>query len=331
MIASTNVTDRYGRRIDYLRISLTDMCNLRCVYCMPEDMRFRPSEDLLQDDEVLHLVRLFAEMGFRKFRLTGGEPLIRENVTGIVEGIVRTPGVEAVALTTNGVLLKHLSRPLQKAGLQRVNVSIDTLDPLRFRKMTRWGNLEDVLAGLDAARQAGLGIKINAVVVRNYNDRADVVDLARLTIENPWQVRFIEVMPFGSVADFQRSHIVSESELRQTISEALGPLTLLDDGRLDGEACMYRIEGAKGSLGFISSVTKPFCAACNRARLTPDGKLRLCLLKDRELDVLSLLRTGVSDRTIQASISEAIWHKPWGHELARDDFPRHRVMSEIGG
>lgn len=331
MIASTSLKDRFGRRIDYLRISLTDMCNLRCVYCMPEDMSFRPGEELLQDEEVLHLVRLFAELGFRKIRLTGGEPLIRENVVGLVRGITATPGVETVALTTNGVLLRYLARPLREAGLQRVNVSIDSLNPERFRKMTRWGNLDDVWAGLDAATAAGLGIKINAVVVRHYNDETDVVDLARLTLEHPWQVRYIEVMPFGSVADFQRSHIVPESELRAKISEALGPLEAVNDGHLDGEARVYRLRNAPGTLGFISSVTGPFCSACNRVRLTPDGKLRLCLLKDRELDVLSLLRSGVTDATIQASIAEAVWHKPWGHELALNDFPRHRVMSEIGG
>ena len=331
VISPTHTRDRFGRTIDYLRISLTDMCNLRCVYCMPEDMTFRPSEDLMQDDEILRLVRLFAELGFQKVRLTGGEPLVRENVVELVEGMVNTPGINEVAMTTNGVLLRHLAAPLRKAGLKRINVSIDTLDPKKFKQMTRWGNVDDVWAGLDAAAAADLGIKLNAVVVRDYNDKQDVIDIAELTRSRPWQVRYIEVMPFGSVAEFQLSHIVSEEELRKTISRALGPMELVNEGKLDGEARLFRLEGAQGNLGFISSVTRPFCAACNRGRLTPDGKFRLCLLKDKELDVLSLIRSGVSDDTIKASLTEAIWHKPWGHELARNKFPTDRVMSEIGG
>lgn len=331
MIAPTRLRDRFGRTIDYLRISLTDVCNLRCVYCMPETMSFRPSEDLMQDAEILHLVRLFGELGFRKVRFTGGEPLLRENVASLVREVVNTPGISEVALTTNGVLLKHLAGPLKEAGLQRVNISIDSLDPGKFKRMTRWGNLDDVWAGLRAAEAAGLGVKLNGVVIRDYNDGEDVVELARLTLDHAWQVRYIEVMPFGSVADFQLKHIVSEDELRATISKALGPMELVNEGKLDGEARLYRLQNAIGDLGFISSVTRPFCVACNRGRLTPDGKFRLCLLKDKELDVLSLLRSEVSDETIKASLAEAIWHKPWGHELARNKFPTHRVMSEIGG
>lgn len=323
--------DRFGRRINYLRLSLTDKCNLRCVYCMPEEMTFRPRHELLQDDEIDRLVRIFAGLGFNKFRLTGGEPTVRANIVDIVGRIARTPGVKTVAMTTNGLLLDRLAKPLAEAGLQRVNVSIDTLNPEKFKKLTRWGDVEDVWAGVHAADEAGLGIKLNAVIVRNYNDKEDVVDLARLTLFQPWQIRYIEMMPFGDVADFQKAGVVSEEELRTTIAAALGPLTLVDDGRLDGEARLYQLEDAIGTLGFISSVTQPFCATCNRARLTADGRLRLCLLREKEVDIMTPLRNGASDQELIDIIEEGIWWKPWGHGLAQDVIPLNRVMSEIGG
>lgn len=323
--------DRFGRNISYLRISLTDKCNLRCVYCMPEDMTFRPRAELLQDDEIVRLVRVFADLGFHKYRLTGGEPTVRANVVEIVAAIARTPGVREVAMTTNGLLLDKLAQPLAAAGLTRVNISIDTIDPARFKKLTRWGEVTDVWAGIHAAQAAGLEIKLNAVIVRGYNDQQDVVDLARLTQYQPWQVRFIEMMPFGDVADFQQAGVVSEAELRATIAAALGPLTLVDDGRLDGEARLYRLPDAPGTLGFISSVTEPFCASCTRARLTADGRLRLCLLREKEVDVLTPLRQGVTDAELTALLKEAIWWKPWGHGLGQNVIPLNRVMSEIGG
>ena len=298
---------------------------------MPEDITFRPREELLQDDEILRLVRIFAGLGFEKFRLTGGEPTVRQNIVDIVAGITATPGVKTVAMTTNGLLLKKLSRPLASAGLQRVNISIDTLNPEKFKTVTRWGKVDDVLDGIDAAREAGLGIKLNAVVVRDYNDKEDVVDLARLTLVQPWQIRFIEMMPFGSVSDFQKSYVVSEEELLNTISQDLGPLTSVNGGELDGEARLYQLEGAKGTLGFISSITKPFCAGCSRARLTADGRLRLCLLRDSELDVITPLRGGADDGVLTEMLTEAIWWKPWGHGLDQDVIPLNRVMSEIGG
>lgn len=323
--------DRFGRNIDYLRISLTDRCNLRCVYCMPEDMTFRPRAELLQDDEILRLVRLFAGLGFHKFRLTGGEPTVRANVVDIVRGISQTPGVRTVAMTTNGLLLARQARELADAGLRRVNVSIDTVDPEKFRKLTRWGKVEEVWTGIEAAEAAGLEVKLNAVVVRNYNDREDVVQLAALTRERPWQVRFIEMMPFGDVADFQQAGIVPEAELRTTIAEALGPLELLNGGTLDGEARLYRLQDGLGSIGFISSVTEPFCAGCSRVRLTADGRLRLCLLRENEVNLLGPLRLGASDAEMKALIEESIWWKPWGHRLGDDVIPLNRVMSEIGG
>jgi GTP 3',8-cyclase len=323
--------DRFGRNINYLRISLTDKCNLRCVYCMPEDMTFRPRQDLLQDEEIDRLVRIFAELGFVKFRFTGGEPTVRANVVEVIRRTAQTPGVRQVAMTTNGLLLDKLAQPLADAGLQRVNISIDTINPEKFKKLTRWGDVEDVWAGIHAAQAAGIEIKLNAVVVRNYNDKEDVVDLARLTLFQPWQVRFIEMMPFGDVSDFQQAGIVPEAELRATIAQSLGPLELIDNGRLDGEARLFRLEEGIGTLGFISSVTQPFCASCSRARLTADGRLRLCLLREKEVNLMDPLRNGASDEQLKAIIEEGVWWKPWGHKLDQEVIPLNRVMSEIGG
>lgn len=323
--------DRFGRNINYMRISLTDKCNLRCVYCMPEDMTFRPSKSLLQDEEIYRLVNIFSGLGFNKFRLTGGEPTVRANVVEIVENIARTPGVDTVAITTNGLLLEKLAQPLADAGCQRVNISIDTLNPEKFKRLTRWGDVQDVWAGIHAAQEAGLGVKLNSVVVRGYNDKEDVVDLARLTLFQPWQIRFIEMMPFGDVSDFQLAGIVSQDELLETIGQALGTPQIVDDGRLDGEAQLFRLDEGIGTLGFISSVTKPFCAGCNRARLTADGRLRLCLLREKEVDLLTPMRSGLNDEELVEIIEKAIWWKPWGHGLADDIIPLNRVMSEIGG
>lgn len=323
--------DRFGRDINYLRISLTDKCNLRCVYCMPEDMTFQPREELLQDDEIFRLVDIFAGLGFHKFRLTGGEPTVRSNIVTIVKRIANTPGVHTVAMTTNGLMLDRLARPLAQAGLQRVNISIDTLDPNRFKTVTRWGELQDVWSGIEAAKEAGLEIKLNAVVVRGYNDTQDVVDLAALTLNNPWQVRFIEMMPFGDVADFQRVGVVSQDELMATISESLGFLTPANRGQLDGEARLFNLPGAAGTIGFISSVTQPFCSACSRARLTADGRLRMCLLREMEVNLINPMRAGATDEELTEIIRKAIWFKPWGHGLAEDVIPLNRVMSEIGG
>ena len=323
--------DRFGRSISYLRISLTDHCNLRCVYCMPEDMSFRPSKELMQDDEVMLFVRLFAQLGFHKFRLTGGEPTVRAHIVDLVREITLTPGVRSLTMTTNGVLLSRLALPLAEAGLDRVNISLDTLDPQKFQLLTRWGKLEDVWEGIMAAEDAGLTpVKINAVVVQDYNE-SDVVDVARLTLEYPWQVRFIEMMPFAGDTSLLTNHLVTAETMQSIITSALGELTVVNGGKLDGEARLYRLPGAKGDLGFISSVTQPFCNSCTRARLTADGRLRLCLLRDGEVDLLTPLRGGTSINELRQLILDGIWEKPWGHGLDEGLIPLNRVMSEIGG
>lgn len=323
--------DRFGREIHYLRISLTDHCNLRCVYCMPEDMTFRPNQELMQDDEVLLLVRLFTRLGFDKFRLTGGEPTVRLHIVELVREIANLPGVRSLSMTTNGVLLPRLAEPLAKVGLQRVNISLDSLNPEKFRRLTRWGSLEDVWEGILAAERAGLTpVKINTVVVRGYNE-ADVVDLARLTLEHPWQVRFIEMMPFAGATELQLNQVVKAEEMQRTIEASLGAMQVVNGGELDGEARLYRLPKAQGEIGFISSVSMPFCAACTRARLTADGRLRLCLLREGEVDLLTPLRAGASLEDLRQLILEGIWNKPWGHGLAEGIIPLNRVMSEIGG
>jgi len=323
--------DRHGRRIHYLRISLTDHCNLRCVYCMPEDITFRPNAELMQDDEILQFVRLFSHLGFDKVRLTGGEPTVRHGLVELVRGIASTPGVRSLSMTTNGVLLGRLAQPLAEAGLQRVNISLDTLDPDKFHTLTRWGSLEEVWAGIAAAERAGLlPVKINVVAVRGANE-ADLAALARLTREHPWQVRFIELMPFAGATDLQTSQLITAPEMLTLIEGILGPLEPLNGGTLDGEARLYRLPGGVGDVGFIASVSAPFCSDCTRARLTADGRLRLCLLREGEVDLLTPLRAGATQEELRLLILDGLWNKPWGHGLAVGDVALNRTMSEIGG
>jgi cyclic pyranopterin phosphate synthase len=323
--------DRFGRPIHYLRISLTDHCNLRCVYCMPEDMTFRPNAELMQDDEILALVRLFASLGFDKVRLTGGEPTVRAGIVDLVGQIAQIPGIRSLSMTTNGVLFSRLAHPLAQAGLQRVNFSLDTLNPEKFRRLTRRGSLQDVWDGIYAAEDAGLTpVKINAVVVREYSD-ADAVELARLTFDHPWQVRFIEMMPFAGDTEFQRSLVVTADEIMRRLGPALGRLEPINGGKLEGEARLYHLPGAKGDIGFISTVSQPFCADCTRARLTADGRLRLCLLREDEVDLLTPLRLGASFAELRQLVLEGIWRKPWGNRLSQGEVPLNRTMSEIGG
>lgn len=322
--------DSYGRRINYLRISLTDACNLRCVYCMPENMTFRPRQELMTDEEILYLVRVGASLGVNKIRLTGGEPTIRPNVVELVREIAATPGIKDLAMTTNGILLDKLAQPLAEAGLKRVNISIDTLDADKFHEITRWGHIDDVWRGIRAAERAGMTpLKLNSVVVRNFNE-VDMIDLARLTLENDWDVRFIEMMPFGEISDFQQGNVVTFQEMRDRIEGTFGPLEEASYDFVDPSR-PYRIPGAMGTLGFISSVTEPFCQGCGRVRLTADGKLRLCLLRDDEVDLLTPLRQGATFEEMRTLMHEGAFHKPWGHSLSDGKFAKNRTMNQIGG
>jgi cyclic pyranopterin phosphate synthase len=233
-------------------------------------------------------------------------------------------------MTTNGMRLEKLAEPLARVGLKRVNVSIDTLDAERFTKITRFGKLDEVWRGILAAERAGLiPIKLNSVIVRGYNEE-DIIDLARLTIENPWDMRFIEVMPLGSIAEFQLDSVVSAAEMKSRIEAVMGPLEPLDwDGHNPSRP--YRVRNGKGTIGFISSVSAPFCEGCDRMRLTSDGKLHLCLLRDDEVDLLTPLRAGAGDEELRDLMAHGVYGKPWGHGLAENIHPEMRIMSQIGG
>lgn len=325
------LVDSYGRALNYLRISLTDACNLRCAYCMPEDMQFMPKARLLTDDEVLFLADVAVSLGVSKIRLTGGEPTVRPGIVPLVERLAALPGLQDLAMTTNGLTLDDMAAPLKAAGLRRVNISLDTLDPDKFHALTRWGWIEDVWRGIEAAEAAGLQpLKLNAVIVRNFNDGQDMLDLAALTLDRDWEVRFIEMMPFDAVTDFQQSNVVPFREMQATIEAEFGPLEEAGYDYVDPSR-PYRIAGARGTLGFINSVTEPFCQGCGRVRLTADGKLRLCLLKEDEVDLLTPLRAGRSRAEMQRIFWEGAFHKPWGHDLALGSFADNRAMNQLGG
>ena len=327
--------DAYNRPISYLRISVTDRCNLRCVYCMPpEGVRWRPHEEILRYEEIETVVQAAAELGISKIRLTGGEPLVRMGIVALVRDLAHIPGVDDLAMTTNGILLSRYAADLAEAGLQRVNVSLDTLRPERFHSITRLGRLEDVLTGVEAARRAGLEpIKINTVVIRGMNDD-EVVDLARKTMEAGWNVRFIEPMPVGNgvLANGEwRERVVTKKEIQRRIEAALGELEPAKMSVGNGPARYYRLPGAKGTLGFITPISEHFCYRCNRLRLTADGQLRPCLLSDYEIDLRTPLRQGADVAQIKELLLQGIESKPMQHHLDEWERPENRVMSEIGG
>ena len=327
--------DSFNRPISYLRVSVTDRCNLRCVYCMPpEGVPWRSHEEILRYEEIETVVRAAAELGISKVRLTGGEPLVRLGIVDLVRILACIPGIDDLAMTTNGVLLSRYAPALAQAGLQRVNVSLDTLRPERFQHITRLGRLDDVLAGIEAARQAGLEpVKINTVVVRGMNDD-EVVDLARKTMEAGWNVRFIELMPVGNgvLADEEcQDNVVTAAEIRQKIEAALGALEPAKVSAGNGPSRYYRLPGAKGTLGFITPISEHFCYRCNRLRLTADGQLRPCLLSDQEIDLRTPLRQGAGVSQIKTLLLKGIESKPLQHHLDECWMPGNRVMSEIGG
>ncbi len=326
-----NALDAYGRRMNYLRISLTDRCNFRCVYCMPASgMVFQPRDELLTDEELLRLIRVFAKSGFTKIRLTGGEPTIRPHLVDLVREIKSTPGIEELSMTTNGLLLSRIAWDLKNAGLDRVNLSFDTLDADKFKLMTRGGRLDLVWQGLEASQEAGLTpIKINAVVLRGHNEH-EVNDLARLTIDRPWQMRFLEIMPMEGVGEVFDERMVTSAETQTRLEHEFGALVPVAENPGD-PAVVWKIAGAKGEIGFISPVSQPFCSTCNRVRLAADGKLRLCLLREDEIDLRDVMRAGADDETLQRLVLAGIWRKPWGHGIAEGDVHTVRGMSQIGG
>ena len=315
--------DRLGRNITYLRISVTDKCNLRCRYCMPEEgVCKKEHTDMLTEDEIIHAVEAAAELGITKIRITGGEPLVKKNIVSICRRTAAVPGIREVCLTTNGLLLPQLASQLREAGVTRLNLSLDTLDPDKYAYITRIGKLEDFRAGLDAAYKAGFEkIKINAVLIGGFNDD-EIEALAKLTLEYPLDMRFIELMPMYDSGDFGQAAYIPYSRVLEKLPEAV---PVPQDG---GVAKLYRLPGAKGNIGLISPVSAHFCGECNRLRLTADGKLKPCLHAPDEYSIKGLDFDGT-----KAVFEQAIWNKPaWHGDLdAIHRSQAGRNMNQIGG
>lgn len=324
--------DTFKRNINYLRISVTDRCNLRCVYCMPpEGVQHVPHSEILTMEEITTLVRAAAGVGIRKIRLTGGEPLVRKGITTLVESIAAVDNIDDIAVTTNGILLEKLGPRLKDAGLKRVNISLDTLNPRRFREITRLGRLEDVKRGIETALKLGMHpVKINTVVVRGLNDD-EVLDLARLALDYPLHIRYIELMPIGESDKWARERFVSAGEVSARIEAGMGKLGPVDKPAGSGPARYFRIPGATGTVGFITAISNHFCSACNRLRLTATGSLRPCLYSDRELDVKGPIRNGASLLELSKLFVQAARMKPDRHNMAAGWKDKMRVMSQIGG
>ena len=327
------LTDLFGRPITYLRISVTDRCNLRCVYCLPEaGVEWQPRENLLSSEEIACVTEAAAQSGVKRVRLTGGEPLVRPDIVDIVDRLSSIPGIEEVSLTTNAMLLEKLAEPLADAGLKRVNISLDTLNAGKFKRITRGGSIERLWRGIAAAERAGLApLKLNTVVVNGLN--ADELQaLAHLTIENPWHVRFIELMPVGNAQNWgegfpalpDRYISVQEMQSRLSVFDLQPVATPIGNG----PARTFRIPSALGTVGFISPLGEHFCQNCNRLRLTADGHLRPCLLLDGEVNVREAIRKGQS---LLPFLQQAVDAKPQGHELFLQHYPESRRMAQIGG
>ena len=326
----TGLSDSFQRPINYLRISVTDRCNLRCIYCMPaEGVSLMSHDNILSYEEIYTVAKAAAEMGINKVRLTGGEPLVRAGLPELVRLLASIDTIDDISLTTNGTLLAHYAAELKEAGLRRVNVSLDTLKPDRFQRITRCGNLEDTLKGIEVARAAGLNpVKINVVVMAGINDD-EIPDLAARTVSDGWHVRFIELMPLNGDEPIT-SKLVSVREMKHR----LDPLGKMEPCRVsvgNGPAKYFRLPDATGTIGFITPVTEHFCYHCNRLRLTADGKLRPCLLSEDEIDLRESLRRGASAAELKNLIEEAIARKPLGHKLAEGNKRKGRPFSQVGG
>jgi len=327
----TALIDSWQRQINYLRISVTDLCNLSCVYCSAGSIPRLSHDDILRYEEIQRIVRIAAGMGITKVRLTGGEPLARPDFVKLVKMISGVKGIDDVAVTTNGILLAKLADDLKAAGLNRVNVSLDTLKPVRFKQITGGDRLLDVLAGIEAAHRVGLEpVKINAVVMRGKNDD-EILDFARKTISDSWHVRFIEFMPFGTCGT-DSVETVPTSEIYERI-QAIGKLEPFAGPAGNGPAKYFQFPGTKGSVGFITPMTEHFCATCNRLRITSDGQLRPCLLGNDEISLKQALRSGANDDEIKRLIQQAVAIKREEHHLSGELAPEviNRPMSQIGG
>lgn len=327
------LVDSFGRVATDLRVSVTDRCTLRCQYCMPaEGLPWMPQEEMLTDDELLRLMRVFVGLGVTQVRLTGGEPLLRHSIVELVAGIAALTPRPRIAMTTNGLALARLAQPLRAAGLDRVNVSLDTVDPAIFETLTRRDRLRDVEAGLVAAAEAGLApVKVNAVAMRGVNDDS-VAELLQWCLDRGYELRFIEQMPLDAQHAWDRTALVTAAEVRERLSRrfTLEPLPAAERGSAPAER--FLVDGGPATVGIIASVTEPFCAACDRTRLTADGQVRNCLFAQRETDVRGPLRSGASDDQLAALIAGEMWRKLPGHGIGTAGFHQpDRPMSAIGG
>jgi cyclic pyranopterin phosphate synthase len=325
----TALRDQWGRSIEYLRISVTDRCNFRCVYCMPrEGLQWLPKAEILTYEEITEIVRQLAPLGLRRLRITGGEPTIRPDLESLIRMLRAVPGIEDIALSTNGARLPDMASSLRAAGLDRINMSADSLRPDRITAIARRDLGFDPVAAARAAEDAGLSpIKINVVVLRGINDD-EVQDFAQLTIERPWHVRFIELMPVGDLRELTWDHVVPSDEVLQRVM-ALGGLT--PDGgppRGNGPAKYYRLQGAAGTVGVITPMTHTYCGSCNRVRLTADGRLRTCLYGDHEVNLRDPLRRG---EALESLFRQALADKPKEHSLLQMKVGGLRALSQVGG
>jgi cyclic pyranopterin phosphate synthase len=328
---SSQLLDTFGRVHNNLRISVTDRCNLRCTYCMPEEVVFLDKGELLTFEEITRFVRVAVPLGIDKVRLTGGEPLMRRELTRLVRMLAGVEGLKDIGLTTNGILLADQARPLFDAGLRRINISLDTLDPERFRQVARRDGLERVIAGILAAKRAGFHpVKVNAVSMRGLTEH-EVVPLARFAREHGLEMRFIEYMPIGA-DQWERSKVYFAHEILEQIERAVCPLVPAKDYDPRAPAMDFEYTDGGGRVGIIASVSRPFCMSCNRVRLTADGKLRNCLFALDEVDVKSLLRGGAGEEAIAEVIRQNVRAKWEGHEINTARFLKPlRTMHTIGG
>lgn len=318
--------DEEGREVNYLRISVTDLCNLRCIYCMPEEGIIKKSyADILNIEEFEKIVKVASKLGINKVRLTGGEPLVRKGIVELVQKISRVPGINEVALTTNGTLLKDYAKPLKEAGLKRVNISIDTLQEDKYKYITKGGELKDVLEGIRIAKEVGLSpLKFNVVLINGFNDD-EIDDFVNLTMDNEIDIRFIELMPIGENGGWAKDHFISNKIVLEKHPNLM-PIINMDKS---APAQHYKLLGAKGNVGFINPISSHFCSSCNRLRITADGKIKPCLHSNEEIDIKTVIR---EKRDISSALAKAIRIKPKEHHINDANYtPINREMVQVGG
>lgn len=318
--------DSYNRKVNYMRISITDLCNLRCMYCMPEEgICKKEHKDILSFEEMIDIVKVAVTLGIDKIRITGGEPLVKKGIVDFVAAISQIDGIKDIAMTTNGILLKKYIGDLKKAGLKRFNISIDSLDPKKYKEITRGGDIQQVLEGIGEAIKLGMTpVKINTVVIGGYNED-EIKDFAKLTMDNNIEVRFIELMPVGQASNWAKDKFISNA----AIKERIGDLIELSH-ELSSPAQYYKLPGSKGKIGFINPISNHFCLECNRIRLTCDGKLKPCLHSNQEIDILNIARNN--PEALKDVLEASILAKPQKHHLTSEEYqPGERNMSQIGG